>query len=89
MLSHTAFDRLANQSTAGFVTNVDRDRWILHAPGNFLVVACPESIIEAHEKAAGCVSKAELMEQLSRHAELAPKWDTSTKAQLATLADRV
>ncbi|KAJ3179768.1 hypothetical protein HDU85_004769, partial [Gaertneriomyces sp. JEL0708] len=68
----------------GFLIEIAKDRWVLHAPGRFVTMGSIDRILEAHEKRDRRVSLTEAMDWLSEDEEK-PDWDGVSQSDLAHL----
>jgi hypothetical protein len=87
LCSPEARDRVvaSGLKTDGFLVEVSKERWVLHAPGRFVTMGSIDPILEAHEKNEGKVSLAEAMEWLAKREEENTKWNSVSAEDLAHL----
>jgi hypothetical protein len=83
LCSSEAHDRIITSGlkTDGFLTDVARDRWVLHAPGRFVTMGSMDPVLEKHEKDQGSVSLAEAMEWLAKDGKK-EAWDAASASDL-------
>jgi len=86
MCSPEAHQRIlaSGLTTEGFLIEIAKDRWVLHAPGRFVTMASIDPILEAHEKREGRVSLTEVTDWLAKDKKKVD-WDSVSQNDLAHL----